>query len=526
MAPRVRLRFRTKVWAALCGVAAAALAIALLIAQDAALGRARAETRARFDRTLAAFHELQQLRARYVSAEIDALSRANPQLRTVLSTASLAGEDLGLGGARPEDALHDANLRLQSALPSLALDPKLALFALADADGRLVFSRADPERYGADLRELGLVRKVGEGARATWIWLDGDAQVDGARLAPAYPSPALYLVRGEPVVFGDVVHGIVLLGEPLDRELLESLRAISGVDLALVSRGRAIATTLSTAQAAQLGARLAALALAEARPQPMAELQLGSERFLALRAELDPGTPLPDASFVLLTSLAPELAFVRDLRQTLAAVGLALFAVALAVGYALARGITDPLLALARAARRIGGGDLDARVEIATGDEVESLGEAFNEMAAGLRERELIKSTLERYVSKSVAAELLRDPAGLAARAHRPVRRPRRVHAARRGAPTRGGGGAAERVLRRGLRRGAGPGRHGEGVPGRRRGRILGRADRAARPRPTRRPRRARRGGQARPPARALERAWRTGAWLPHRPAQRRARRR
>ena len=414
MAPRVRLRFRTKVWAALCGVAAAALAIALLIAQDAALGRARAETRARFDRTLAAFHELQQLRARYVSAEIDALSRANPQLRTVLSTASLAGEDLGLGGARPEDALHDANLRLQSALPSLALDPKLALFALADADGRLVFSRADPERYGADLRELGLVRKVGEGARATWIWLDGDAQVDGARLAPAYPSPALYLVRGEPVVFGDVVHGIVLLGEPLDRELLESLRAISGVDLALVSRGRAIATTLSTAQAAQLGARLAALALAEARPQPMAELQLGSERFLALRAELDPGTPLPDASFVLLTSLAPELAFVRDLRQTLAAVGLALFAVALAVGYALARGITDPLLALARAARRIGGGDLDARVEIATGDEVESLGEAFNEMAAGLRERELIKSTLERYVSKSVAAELLREPGRVA----------------------------------------------------------------------------------------------------------------
>ena len=366
MAPRVRLRFRTKVWAALCGVAAAALAIALLIAQDAALGRARAETRARFDRTLAAFHELQQLRARYVSAEIDALSRANPQLRTVLSTASLAGEDLGLGGARPEDALHDANLRLQSALPSLALDPKLALFALADADGRLVFSRADPERYGADLRELGLVRKVGEGARATWIWLDGDAQVDGARLAPAYPSPALYLVRGEPVVFGDVVHGIVLLGEPLDRELLESLRAISGVDLALVSRGRAIATTLSTAQAAQLGARLAALALAEARPQPMAELQLGSERFLALRAELDPGTPLPDASFVLLTSLAPELAFVRDLRQTLAAVGLALFAVALAVGYALAR------------------------------------------------ERELIKSTLERYVSKSVAAELLREPGRVA----------------------------------------------------------------------------------------------------------------
>ncbi|HXZ86735.1 MAG TPA: adenylate/guanylate cyclase domain-containing protein [Myxococcota bacterium] len=414
MARRVRLRFRTKVWGALCGVAAAALALALLVAQDAALGRARAETRARFDRTLAAFRELLQLRARYVSAEIDALSRANPQLRTVLSTASLAGEDLGLGGAQPEDALHDANLRLQSALPSLALDPKLALFALADADGRLVFSRADPERYGPDLRALGLVRTVGEGARATWIWRDGDAQVEGARLAPASPSPALYLVRGEPVVFGEEVHGIVLLGEPLDRELLESLRAISGVDLALVSRRRVIATTLSTAQETELPAMLAALAPADAGPQPMAELEVGRERFLALRAELDPATPLADASFVLLTSLAPELLAVRELRQTLAAVGLGLFALALGVGYALARGITGPLLALARAARRIGGGDLDARVEISTGDEIALLGDAFNEMAAGLRERELIKSTLERYVSKSVAAELLRDPGRVA----------------------------------------------------------------------------------------------------------------
>jgi len=83
---------------------------------------------------------------------------------------------------------------------------------------------------------------------------------------------------------------------------------------------------------------------------------------------------------------------------------------ALGVGYALARGITNPLSALGRAARRIGRGELDARVSIATGDELESLGDAFNEMAAGLRERELIKSTLERYVSKKVAAELLRDP--------------------------------------------------------------------------------------------------------------------
>jgi class 3 adenylate cyclase len=416
MAARLRLRFRTKVWIVLCGLVGAALAVALLVAQDAALRRVRAESRARFDRTLVAFHELQLLRARFASAEIDALSRANPQLRTILSTASLAGADLGVGVAKPEDALHDANLRLQSALPSLALDPKLVVFALANADGRLVYSRADPERYGQDLRALGLVRDVAAGARATWIWLDSDARVGDARLAPAYPSPALYLVRGEPVVFGDEVHGIVLLGEPLDRELLESLRAISGVDLALLSRRQVLATTLSTAQEGQLPVALARLARRKTQaPQGgIDEVRLGSERYLALRSELDPGTPEADASFLLLASLADEIAAFRDLRTTFLGVGLLVLAVALGVGYALARGITSPLALLGRAARRIGAGDLDARVAIATGDELESLGDAFNEMAAGLRERELIKTTLERYVSKNVAAELLRDPGRVA----------------------------------------------------------------------------------------------------------------
>ncbi|HTO05675.1 MAG TPA: adenylate/guanylate cyclase domain-containing protein [Myxococcota bacterium] len=410
MAARLRLRFRTKIWIALCGLVGVALAVALAVAQDAALERVRSESRARFDRTLTAFHELQRLRAQYASAEIDALSRANPQLRTILSTASLAAADLGFGGAAPEDALHDANLRLQSALPSLAAKEKLVVFALTDAHGRLLYSRADPERFGQDLLALGRVKSVADGARATWIWLDGDAVVGDARLAPAYPSPALYLVRGEPVVFDDEVHGIVLLGEPLDRELLESLRGITGVDLALVSRGRVIATTLSAAHEGALPVALERMERARDPGRGMAELQLDDERFLALRSELDPGTPQADAGFVLLTSLSGELAAFRELRTTLSGVGLLVLAGALGVGYALARGITNPLSDLGRAARRVGRGDLDARVSIATGDELESLGDAFNEMAAGLRERELIKSTLERYVSKKVAAELLRDP--------------------------------------------------------------------------------------------------------------------
>lgn len=412
MAVRVRLRFRTKIWAVLCGFVFAALAIALVVAQDMTLERAREEARARFDRTLVAFSELQRLRAALLAETIDALTRTNPQLRTILSTASLAGTDLGVGAAPTHDALRDANLRLQSALPSLALHERQVIFAVASAQGELLYRKADPERYGQDLSTIELVRTIGSRGRGAALWLDSDARVEGARLAPVYPSPALYLVRGEPVVFDDEIHGQVIAGEPIDRALLSSLRAISGVELALLVGSRVLATTLSESDETHLRSKLGKLEPATPAGEGggIVELMLGGERYLALRAEVVPGSPTTQAGFILLSSLDAALAGFRDLRQTLIGVGLVILAAALALGFVLARGITRPIATLASASRRVGAGDFATRVEIETGDELEALGAAFNEMAAGLGERELIKQTLERYVSKGVAAELLRAP--------------------------------------------------------------------------------------------------------------------
>jgi class 3 adenylate cyclase len=407
---RLHLTFRTKIWLALCGLVFAVLAVALLVAQDATLRRARLEARARFDRTLAAFSELQRLRAEMLSEAIDSLSRTNPQLRTILSTASLAQTDLGFGATPSDDALRDANLRLQSALPSLALHDRQVVFAVASANAELLYTKADPERYGQDLSQLALVRRIAEHGRGAALWLDSEAELPGARLVPAYPSPALYLVRAEPVVFDDEIHGLVIAGEPVDRALLASLRAISGVDLALVVGTQVLATTLSESDKERLRTALAGPEAFTRQGDDVAEIALADGPYLALRAEIVPGMPATRAGFLLLSSLEAELAAFRDLRETLIGVGLLILAAALGVGYALARGITRPVATLTRAARRIGAGELDAHVEIDTGDELEELGGAFNDMAAGLRERELIKRTLERYVSKHVAAELLREP--------------------------------------------------------------------------------------------------------------------
>jgi len=69
--------------------------------------------------------------------------------------------------------------------------------------------------------------------------------------------------------------------------------------------------------------------------------------------------------------------------------------------------LARPILNLADTTRRFGAGDLEARADVHTGDEMESLGASFNEMAARLQERtsELNRSVeSERGQSKEASA--------------------------------------------------------------------------------------------------------------------------
>jgi len=52
--------------------------------------------------------------------------------------------------------------------------------------------------------------------------------------------------------------------------------------------------------------------------------------------------------------------------------------------FRIARGITGPILALEQGAKRIGSGDLEHRLEVRTGDEIEALADTFNSMAGDL----------------------------------------------------------------------------------------------------------------------------------------------
>jgi len=69
--------------------------------------------------------------------------------------------------------------------------------------------------------------------------------------------------------------------------------------------------------------------------------------------------------------------------------------------------MVSPINVLVGIARKIGRGDLEQKVEMKRKDELGELGNSFNEMIKGLKDRDFIKDTFGKYVSKQVAEAIL-----------------------------------------------------------------------------------------------------------------------
>jgi GAF domain-containing protein/HAMP domain-containing protein/anti-sigma regulatory factor (Ser/Thr protein kinase) len=74
--------------------------------------------------------------------------------------------------------------------------------------------------------------------------------------------------------------------------------------------------------------------------------------------------------------------------------------ISMVASFFVARALVRPLQAMQEGAARIGAGELDRRIEVRTGDELEGLAEQFNQMAATLKES---YSGLERKVAQRTA---------------------------------------------------------------------------------------------------------------------------
>lgn len=159
------------------------------------------------------------------------------------------------------------------------------------------------------------------------------------------------------------------------------------------------------------GSAEAAGALASAGPLTQLLRTDGGGYFISAPVKM--GQARLGTAAVMVTSASLEEAL-KAARRRLLLLAAAAFGIGMLGTVLLVNWFTRPIPLLARAAREIGEGQLDARVDWRGTDEIGLLASAFNDMAKGLRERDRIRRIFGRYVSKDVAETILKGSTGLA----------------------------------------------------------------------------------------------------------------
>ena len=204
----------------------------------------------------------------------------------------------------------------------------------------------------------------------------------------------------------------ILFGFAINDDFARSLGKISDVTVLRRDAGAEWHTVASTLDPAARAALVDAAAGPLRFDGSVATAKLSGEDYVLLAAPLDAHGE-QDAVAVLTRSLRAELAPYRNLMRSLAALLGAGLAVAVVAAVAIARGLTRPVLELAQGARRIADGDYAGRMDLPGRDEISTLAKSFNEMAAGLQDRERVRGLLGKVVSPAIAEELLRRPISL-----------------------------------------------------------------------------------------------------------------
>jgi adenylate cyclase len=282
------------------------------------------------------------------------------------------------------------------------------------------------DRIGVDL--LWIMDEKGRRLAASGRGADAEAPV--TTLAPlaqaihtAAPAVAVTAVGHGLVqvvavpVFGPDPIGYLLAGEAIDDGTSQQLQANNGPAVSFLTRARVFASSWPSAEREQLfpggaiGPPALQAELADASAKPNTErstflLALRGDRLLSILIPVE--AQLSEPLFALVQdSYDRALGPLAALPRWIAAIGAAALLGALLVGRVIAGGIAAPVHALVTAMRRVLTGDFSQRITLRREDEIGFLAHSFNEMVAGLAERERIKDTFGSFVSRDVAAAVL-----------------------------------------------------------------------------------------------------------------------
>jgi diguanylate cyclase (GGDEF)-like protein len=293
----------------------------------------------------------------------------------VLKTARILAQNPYMVGNLSADR-PKAVAELSSHLHGLAEESIVSVY---DREGKVLYD-------GGDVATLNSPRRH---PAALGLALAGQESTGVAVL----PSNALAVEATVPVMNGLQVVGAVRVGTKLDNSFVDNLKGITGLEVGIAEgdflKARWIAQTILTENKGRLAGQVDAdviHAVRDAGEPIRRELKLDGDVYMAALAPLYGSYGEFVGTLVIAESVTPMHRAVQETILTIILVSL-VFGVlgALAVKW-MAKALTDPIRQMATQAAAISRGELDKRVNINTGDELEQLAQAFNRMCEAVEE--------------------------------------------------------------------------------------------------------------------------------------------
>lgn len=374
MLPLLRESFAAKILAALAGTVTVLVAVTFAVVRSETARQVEAATERAVEEAARQSQALQDIQRQQVARVARPLTEGRRTLAALDEAIAAGDEELLAGLAGYEMDLAELTE---------------ALVAFTDARGEPVLTLHDG-RAMEDRDPAG----VGPLARAV---LDGSTgEAEGYRVVEG----TLYSVRTRLIQLAGRPIGTLSLGLPLTDEEVGRIAELAGAEVCFVVDGRCAAGSV----AAQ--GPVTELLTQAAGDGMEARVSAAGTRWSVRAEPLVAGEPARGWR-VVAVPLDPVLAPFRRIGRALLVGGLGALVLALLVGWALSRGLTRPVRALAAATERVARGDLEVQVPERSRDEVGRLAGAFNRMTRDLRLKEEYRSVLDKVVSPEVARQLV-----------------------------------------------------------------------------------------------------------------------
>ena len=272
-----------------------------------------------------------------------------------------------------------------SALASLRGRVRADAILIASLDKELLFDTRHPQSHSVPFPFPKLIE---------------NAETNGATYSFVVLDRELYAIAVAPLLAPDPIAWLCPMFR-IDNAFAREIKIYTNLEITFLNGTDLFGTTLRNPSVIIQMLRNRTLS-----PQKVIDLRLAGESFVSYVVPL----PAEDAQPIALLqrSLDEELAPYLRLERFYLILTLLGLGVSAILGLWIARGVSRPVLELASGAREIAAGNYDHRVELKQEDEIGSLAASFNQMSAGLAERDRVRDLLGKVVSPAIASELLR----------------------------------------------------------------------------------------------------------------------